>query len=81
MCASDPTMLDAGHFTTLRITESADRLHAQLDRPEVRNAIDATMITELHAVCAHLEQHPKLLILSGTESGGKGIFASGADIG
>ncbi|EXF25379.1 enoyl-CoA hydratase [Nesterenkonia sp. AN1] len=74
-------MLDAGNFTTLKITETSDRLHAQLNRPEVRNAIDATMITELHAVCAHLEHHPKLLILSGTESGGRGIFASGADIG
>jgi len=73
--------LDAGDFTTLRITETDDRLHAQLDRPAVRNAIDAAMITELHAVCAHLERHPKLLILSGSESGGKGIFASGADIG
>ena len=73
--------LDAGDFTTLRITETGDRLHAQLDRPAVRNAIDAAMITELHAVCAHLEHYPKLLILSGSESGGKGIFASGADIG
>ncbi|MBO0596843.1 enoyl-CoA hydratase/isomerase family protein [Nesterenkonia sp. E16_7] len=81
MSAPDPVLLDAANFTTLQITETSDRLHAQLNRPEVRNAIDATMITELHAVCAHLEHHPKLLILSGTESGGKGIFASGADIG
>lgn len=80
MDAPHPALLEAASFTTLKITESTDRLHAQLDRPEVRNAIDATMITELHAVCAHLEQHPKVLILSGAESGGKGIFASGADI-
>ena len=73
--------LDSGDFTALTITEGEDRLHAQLNRPEVRNAIDATMISELHAVCDHLEAVPKTLILSGTESGGKGIFASGADIG
>lgn len=68
-------------FTTLRITESADRVHARLDRPEVRNAIDAAMVAELHALCDHLESEPKILILSGAEADGKGIFASGADIG
>jgi len=81
----EPTFLDASAFTTLRITEVGDRLHAQLHRPEVRNAIDATMSAELHAVCAHLEVSPKILILSGTpghaESGAAGVFASGADIG
>ncbi|WP_010523926.1 enoyl-CoA hydratase/isomerase family protein [Nesterenkonia sp. F] len=87
--------LDAASFTTLRITEGEDRLHARLDRPEVRNAIDATMIDELHALCAHLEHAPKILILSGSPSTGpgadddadpgarprRGVFASGADIG
>lgn len=77
--------LDAAAFTTLRITEAEDRLHARLDRPEVRNAIDATMVDELHALCAHLEYHPKILILSGTDpdpqTGRPGVFASGADIG
>lgn len=69
-----------GEFTALRLEEREDRLHVVLDRPAVRNAIDATMVEELHAVCAHLERHPKILILSGTEVNGKGIFASGADI-
>lgn len=32
-------------FTTLRITEADDRIHAQLDRPEVRNAIDSEMVS------------------------------------
>lgn len=78
--------LDASEFTAIRVEEREDRLHAILDRPEVRNAIDATMVAELHAVCAHLEQTPKILILSGTEVEGrdgttKGLFASGADIG
>ncbi|GAB2763836.1 enoyl-CoA hydratase/isomerase family protein [Sinomonas soli] len=76
--------LDASGFTALVVEEDGDRLHARLHRPAVRNAIDATMVEELHAVCAHLEAHPKVLILSGTpadpESGAKGIFASGADI-
>ena len=48
-----------------------------LNRPEVRNAIDQQMVDELHAVCAHLEQHPKVLIIAGAD----GVFASGADIG
>ncbi len=67
-------------FTTLRLTETEDRLHVQLHRPEVRNAIDQAMVDELHAVCDHLERHPKVLVLSGTEVNGKGVFASGADI-
>ena len=37
-----------------------------LNRPEVRNAIDQPMVDELHAVCAALEQNPKVLIISGT---------------
>ncbi|WP_150462231.1 enoyl-CoA hydratase/isomerase family protein [Nesterenkonia ebinurensis] len=78
--------INPDEFTTLRITESEDRVLAQLDRPEVRNAIDAIMIAELHNLCGYLEEHPKILILTGTVvesdgADGKGIFASGADIG
>ena len=80
----DPAFLDASGFTTLRISEGQDRVHVRLHRPEVRNAIDAAMVTELHAVCAHLEATPKILIVSGTAAepgtGAKAIFASGADI-
>ena len=76
--------LDPAAFTTLVVEESADRLAVRLHRPEVRNAIDQTMVNELHAVCAHLERTPKILLLSGTPgdaaAGTKGIFASGADI-
>ncbi|MDO5492369.1 MAG: enoyl-CoA hydratase/isomerase family protein [Nesterenkonia sp.] len=80
------TGLDPEDFTTLRLHESEDRVHAVLDRPEVRNAIDADMVTELHTICAALEAAPRILILSGTEVPGrdgtkKGLFASGADIG
>ncbi|WP_348535929.1 enoyl-CoA hydratase/isomerase family protein [Kocuria sp. JC486] len=70
----------AGAFEALTVTPGQDRLKVQLNRPEVRNAIDATMVEELHAVCAHLEREPKILILAGTEVNGKGVFASGADI-
>ena len=76
--------LDTAGFQTLKVSESADRLLVQLDRPEVRNAIDQLMVDELHAVCAYLERTPKIMVLSGTpadpETGAKGVFASGADI-
>ncbi|RAX50470.1 enoyl-CoA hydratase/isomerase family protein [Arthrobacter sp. AQ5-05] len=76
--------MEPSGFTTLKLTEFDDRLYLQLDRPEVRNAIDQLMVDELHAVCAYLERTPKILVLSGTpadpETGTKGIFASGADI-
>lgn len=76
--------LEPSGFTTLKLTEFDDRLYVQLDRPEVRNAIDQLMVDELHAVCAYLERAPKVMVLSGTpadpETGTKGIFASGADI-
>ncbi|MGO2067757.1 enoyl-CoA hydratase/isomerase family protein [Glutamicibacter arilaitensis] len=76
-------------FTTLKLTETDDRLWVRLHRPEVRNAIDQKMVDELHAVCSYLETNPKVLILAGTPGeeaseenpkGRKGIFASGADI-
>ncbi|MFW0181974.1 enoyl-CoA hydratase/isomerase family protein [Rothia sp. CCM 9417] len=51
-----------------------------MNRPQVRNAIDATMVAELHEVCAYLENTPKILILTGCQVEGRGIFASGADI-
>lgn len=73
-------MLSADHFKALTVEEQEDRLLVRMNRPEVRNAIDATMVSELHEVCTYLEVHPKILILTGCEVNGKGIFASGADI-
>lgn len=76
--------LDASRFTTLRIDQTRDRLQVNLHRPEVRNAIDAEMVAELHAVCAFLEANPRILVLAGTAAdpatGAKAVFASGADI-
>lgn len=67
-------------FETLTVTPADGRVHVALDRPEQRNAIDATMAAELTSVCERLEVEPQILILSGTTVRGKGLFASGADI-
>jgi enoyl-CoA hydratase len=61
---------------TLTIDDGGDRLGVQLNRPDVRNAIDQQMVDELHEVCRDLERNPRILVLSGTG----GVFASGADI-
>jgi len=78
------TRLGTSGFVTLLVKEREDRLAVRLHRPLVKNAIDQTMVDELHAVCTHLERTPKILILSGTpaspETGSKAVFASGADI-
>ena len=63
-------------LSTITVTKFADRVVVQLNRPEVRNAINQAMVDELHHVCAELEVNPRILILIG----GDGIFASGADI-
>lgn len=77
-------MSDFEHFTALNIEHGEGYLVARLNRPEVRNAIDETMVAELHELCAHLERDPQILILTGTTmdtpKGPRGIFASGADI-
>lgn len=72
--------MSAQDTSALRIEWGEDRVHAVLDRPVVRNAIDAAMVDELHELCRELENDPRILILSGTTVKGKGIFASGADI-
>lgn len=67
------------NFTALRVVTEKyrpDRVVAVMNRPEVRNAIDETMIEEFHALCSWLERNPKVLLITGSE----GIFASGADI-
>lgn len=47
-----------------------------LQRPQQRNAINAEMVSELHQVCALLEETPKPLLISGSGD----HFAGGADI-
>lgn len=75
-----PDRLAGQDFTALELTETDGYLLARMNRPEVRNAIDAQMIDEFHAVCDYLERTPKILIIIGTTVNGKGLFASGADI-
>lgn len=65
-------------FDTLRVDETAEQVTVTLNRPDKLNAIDQSMVDELHAVCAKLETDPKLLLLTG---GADGVFAAGADIG
>lgn len=61
---------------SVRIERSGDRVVAVLDRPGVRNAIDQDMVDRLHALCAELEEEPRILVITGAD----GVFASGADI-
>ena len=67
-------------MTTLILREGADRLHVELNRPDVRNAINDDMVDELHAVCTSLEREPRILILTGTSTPERGVFAACADI-
>ena len=67
-------------MTTLILREGADRLHVELNRPDVRNAINDDMVDELHAVCTSLEREHRILILTGTSTPERGVFAAGADI-
>src|SRR5699024_6080812 len=64
-----------------------DRVVAAMDRPEVLNAIDQTMVDEFHTLCQWLEANPRTLIITGTTnpqpndtSRTRGIYASGAAI-
>ncbi|MCF4007669.1 enoyl-CoA hydratase/isomerase family protein [Corynebacterium uropygiale] len=64
----------------LRISQEEGYVLARLHRPEVRNAIDETMVREFHQLCEYLEREPAILVITGCTVNGKGIFASGADI-
>ncbi|MET7304048.1 enoyl-CoA hydratase/isomerase family protein [Embleya sp. NPDC005575] len=76
MSTTGPTPDPAQEYRTLRIEERADRVVVTLHRSGERNAIDARMISELHAMCDLLEHDPRLLLLTGHG----GVFAAGADI-
>lgn len=58
------------------LEERDDHVVVRLRRPEARNAIDAAMVSALHAVCQELEDRPRTALLTGSG----GIFAAGADI-
>lgn len=63
-------------MNTLVVEELTDRVVVTLSREKQRNAIDSDMISELHEVCALVEQDPKIVILTGAGE----HFAGGADI-
>ncbi|KMJ51771.1 enoyl-CoA hydratase/isomerase family protein [Rhodococcoides fascians] len=63
-------------MNTLIVEESTDRVVVTLSREKQRNAIDSDMISELHEVCALVEQDPRIVILTGAGE----HFAGGADI-
>src|SRR5699024_1390932 len=71
-------------FTALQVSQEDGFVLARMNRPEVRNAIDETMVNEFHALCGELAREPQILVISGcaaeTSKGPRGIFASGADI-
>lgn len=62
--------------TAVLVEEHADRVVLRLNRPEVRNAIDAQMVEELHEVCSLLERDPRVALILGEGD----VFAAGADI-
>jgi enoyl-CoA hydratase len=65
-----------GSSSPVIIERHEDRMIIRLNRPEVRNAIDQSMVDALHSVCAELETEPKVAILTGASW----VFAAGADI-
>lgn len=60
----------------LQIEEREDRVLIRLNRPEVRNAIDQSMVDALLEACALLEREPRIALFVGSG----GTFAAGADI-
>lgn len=77
MTSSPDDRAKATTFNTLIMRESETDVSIRLNRPDVKNAIDAEMVDELHAVCTELEDNPRVLSIHGAT----GIFAAGADIG
>ncbi|HZD67183.1 MAG TPA: enoyl-CoA hydratase/isomerase family protein [Acidimicrobiales bacterium] len=59
------------------VEDLEDRVVIRLNRPEVRNAINAEVVARLHEVCASLEAQPRPAVLTGSD----GVFAAGADVG
>jgi len=62
--------------SAVELDERDDRVVIRLNRPEVRNAIDAETVAALHDACASLEQQPRIALIVGSG----GVFAAGADI-
>jgi len=68
-------------YETLHVEQRGGVLFAVLRRPETRNAIDATMVGELHRVCAlaedpSAEERVRVIVLRGAN----GSFCAGGDV-
>ena len=63
-------------MSAVEVDERDDRVVIRLNRPEVRNAIDADTVAALHEACGLLERQPRIALITGSG----GIFAAGADI-
>jgi isohexenylglutaconyl-CoA hydratase len=65
-------------YETLIVRRERGRLHVTLNRPEVKNALNPTLIGEMKEVFATLRQSPdiKCVILRGAG----GTFCAGADL-
>ena len=64
-------------MSAVELEPGEDRVVIRLNRPEVRNAIDADTVAALHEACELLERDPRIALITGSG----GIFAAGADIG
>jgi polyketide biosynthesis enoyl-CoA hydratase PksH len=67
----------AVRYETLRAHAESETLCVTLDRPEEQNAINGTMVEELHAVLDEAEDSPecRLVVLQGAN----GVFCAGMD--
>lgn len=63
----------------IQLTKTHNIGHITLNRPEVRNALDEKMVSELELAFNQLEQDPTIRIIVIQGAGGK-AFAAGADI-
>lgn len=68
--------MDTDKRHTLQFEPREDRYVITLDRPRLRNAINAQMVAELHDACARIEAAPRPVIITGAGRD----FAAGADI-
>jgi enoyl-CoA hydratase len=69
-------MAEDASYKTIKVDHHGTHVQVTLWRADVRNAIDAVMVAELHDLCARLEDRPSALIVTGAGT----VFASGADL-
>jgi enoyl-CoA hydratase len=67
----------AAGMSCIEVSDDDGIVTIRLNRPAERNAIDTSMVVELHEVCHELEANPRIAIVTG---GSGGVFAAGADI-